>query len=88
VPAISFEFVPSALDSALSSLDRLEALGSYRFNVAMGESFALEFTDWVDGSTLRAWLLGRTPQSNSGDIYARLAAAAAHPPSPFGEHRP
>ena len=54
LPALSFEFVPSALGSALASVDRLEALGRYRYNVSLGESLALEFPDWIDAATLRA----------------------------------
>lgn len=72
VTAMSFEFVPSALDSALASLDRLEALGNYRYNSVMGESFVMEFANWVQADTLRQWLLAQQPQGNSGDVYARL----------------
>ena len=56
MPAMSFEFVPSALDSALASLARLEALGRYAYNVSLGESLAMEFAGWVDAGTLRSWL--------------------------------
>jgi FkbM family methyltransferase len=75
VPALSFEFVPSALESALASLDRLEALGRYRYNVSLGESLALALPAWTDGPSMRAWLEARAPESESGDVYARLAAS-------------
>ena len=74
LPALSFEFVPSALASALASLDRLEALGSYRCNVSLGESLALEFPEWVDTASMRDWLRARDPEGDSGDVYARLPA--------------
>jgi FkbM family methyltransferase len=72
VPAVSFEFVPSALASAQASLARLEALGSYRYNVSLGESLTMMFPDWIDAAALERWLLAREPDSDSGDVYARL----------------
>ena len=72
LPALSFEFVPAALESALASLRRLETLGAYRYNVSLGESLRLELPGWVEASALRAWLQGREPTGDSGDIYARL----------------
>ena len=72
LPALSFEFVPAALNSALLSVDEIDKLGPYRFNVSVGESLTLAFPHWVDRLTLRAWLLQRTLEQNSGDIYARL----------------
>jgi FkbM family methyltransferase len=77
LPAISFEFVPSAMGSALASLARLETLGRYAYNVSLGESLAMEFAEWVDVRTLRAWLEGRDPAGDSGDIYARSRPADA-----------
>lgn len=76
LPAVSFEFVPSALGSALASLDRLEALGAYRYNVSLGESLAFDLPEWVEAAAMRAWLRDRDPAGNSGDVYARLAAPA------------
>jgi FkbM family methyltransferase len=73
LPALSFEFVPSALESALMSLDRLAALGPYRFNVSLGESLRLALPDWIDAATMGAWLRARPLEGDSGDVYARLA---------------
>jgi FkbM family methyltransferase len=72
VPALSFEFVPSAMASALASLDRLEALAPYRYNVSLGESLRFELARGVDAGTMRGWLLARPPEGDSGDVYARL----------------
>lgn len=71
LPALSFEFIPASLGSAFRSLDRLEALGLYRYNVAWGEDLALT-GEWRDAAAMRAWLQARAPEENSGDIYARL----------------
>ena len=70
--ALSFEFVPSSMSSALASLERLEALGRYRFEVSLGEEMRLRLGGWVDAAAMRAWLLARDPQGDSGDVYARL----------------
>jgi FkbM family methyltransferase len=71
VPALSFEFVPSAMASALASLARLEALAPYRYNVSLGESLRFELAGWVEARAMRDWLLARPPESDSGDVYAR-----------------
>lgn len=68
--ALSFEFVPSSLGSALASLQRLEALGRYRFEVSLGEEMRLRLGRWVDAGEMRDWLLGREPEGDSGDVYA------------------
>lgn len=73
IAAISFEFVPSALDSALASLTRLERLAPYRYNVALGESLRLLFVAPIDAAAMRAWLVERAAESDSGDIYAILS---------------
>ena len=72
LPAVSLEFVPSTLASALASIERLERLGPYRFNVSLGEGLSLELIDWVDATAIRAWLVARDAESDSGDVYARL----------------
>ena len=72
VPALCFEFLPAARDLAFACLDRVEALGDYRFNVALGENDRFEFSDWVGGDAIRDWLGARPPRGRSGDLYARL----------------
>jgi FkbM family methyltransferase len=70
--ALSFEFVPSSPSSALASLDRLEGLGRYRYEVSLGEEMRLRLGAWVDAAAIRAWLAAREPEGVSGDVYARL----------------
>jgi hypothetical protein len=77
LPALSFEFVPAAPASALASLERLERLGPYWFNVSLGESLALEFPTWIDAAALRLWLQARELEGPSGDVYARLEPAGS-----------
>ena len=68
--ALSFEFVPSSLTSALASVDRLGALGRYAFNVALGEEPELLLDRWVGAISIRRWLEARDPAGDSGDVYA------------------
>lgn len=70
VPALSFEYVPAAKTAALACVDRLEALGDYRFNRSAGESHQLDLDEWTDARTMRAWLAALTPDEKSGDVYA------------------
>ena len=72
VAALSFEFTLIQRDVALAALDRAAAIGSYRFNAALGESQNLVFAEWRDGPAIRAWLNDLPASANSGDIYARL----------------
>ncbi len=74
VKALSFEYVPAAKNSAIACIDRLAALGVYRFNRSTGESQRLALSDWIPAQDMRAWLDALTPDAASGDIYAELQA--------------
>jgi FkbM family methyltransferase len=70
VPALSFEYSPSAPKIALDCVDRLEALARYRFNWSMGESHELAANAWVGADALRAMLAALRADAPSGDVYA------------------
>lgn len=71
VPALSFEYLPGTLDYARACVDRLLALGTYRFNWSVGESYQLAAGDWVDGDALLDALKTGPARHRSGDVYAR-----------------
>lgn len=73
LPALSFEFTTIQRDIAFQCLSRLQALGDYRFNIALGESQRLSFDAWIFGDEMAAHIAGLPHDANSGDIYARLA---------------
>jgi FkbM family methyltransferase len=73
LPALSFEYVPPALDLVFACLDRLAELGPYRYNWSVGESMRLQWPEWVEPDVLKDYLSMLPRQSNPGDIYARLA---------------
>jgi FkbM family methyltransferase len=72
VPALSFEYLPRALDHARLCLARLAGLGRYRFNWSVGESSRLAENAWLDQETLLARLRTPEAQRRPGDVYARL----------------
>ncbi|MGE0723126.1 MAG: FkbM family methyltransferase [Alphaproteobacteria bacterium] len=73
--ALSFEFTTIQRDVALACIDRLERLGRYRFNAAVGESQQLVHGTWLAAEAARAWIGGLPHAANSGDVYARLDPA-------------
>lgn len=72
VPALSFEFTTIARDVARRCLDRLAAIGPYRFDVALGESHSLQWQRWVNLDQMWARLRELPHEANSGDVYAVL----------------
>jgi hypothetical protein len=72
VPALSFEYLPQALNQVESVLQRLADIGEYAFNWSLGESYRLEAGRWLGADGLVAALSGPSAQRRSGDVYARL----------------
>lgn len=72
IPCLSFEYLPVAAQSAQACVERLEELGSYRYNRSIGESHQLVVADWCDAEEMKSFLHGLQPGDGSGDIYARL----------------
>lgn len=70
VPALSFEFTTIQRDVAFACLDRIAALGAYRFDVALGESQQLELEQWVTAEEMRRHIAALPHDANSGDVYA------------------
>jgi FkbM family methyltransferase len=71
LPALSFEYSPALVEPALAAIDRLSALGAYRFNYATAETMRFELDPWRDGASVRSTLasLSRTGDP-TGDVYA------------------
>lgn len=67
--ALSFEYIAAAVTMALSCIDRLEALGSYEYNLAPGETHRLQYMRWRTPAEMRAELSAL--REGSGDVYAR-----------------
>ena len=70
--ALSFEYLPWALDYARQCVNRIEELGPYRFNWSPGESYRMAAAGWLTGQELSDQLKRADAQRVSGDVYARL----------------
>jgi FkbM family methyltransferase len=76
VPALSFEFTTIAREIAQACIGRLERLGPYRFNVALGETHRLRFAESVSAAAMKEFLNVLPHEANSGDVYAELPQGA------------
>jgi FkbM family methyltransferase len=72
VPKLSFEFTTIQRDVAARCLDRLASLGSYGFDIALGESQMLTFNRWISKAEMAAHILALPHEANSGDVYCVL----------------
>ena len=75
VPALSFEYLPGAIDEVRACVDRLWVLSGesrYEFNWSVGESYELASPEWLDGDGIVAALAALGTNARSGDVYARL----------------
>jgi len=68
---MSFEFAPEALQSTFACLDRLEQIGSYRFNYSAFETTEFQLAEWVGLAEIRAHLAD-VGDGGWGDVYAQL----------------
>ena len=71
--ALSFEFLPADVETALRCVARLEELGPYEFNLSCVETMNLIWPDWKTADDVRSLLSSLGRGDRSGDIYARLA---------------
>lgn len=69
-PALSFELLPASMESALSCIERVGALGSYLFNYSPVETMRLLWNEWKPAEAMREFATSRPRGSRSGDIYA------------------
>lgn len=69
---IAFEALPALPAVAAACVERLAALGRYRFNHVPGEASAFALPDWLDGAGILRHIAGAR---RSGDVYARHEAA-------------
>lgn len=78
--ALSFEYLPSAHDAAMATLDHVERLGEeaggYVYNYSPVETMRFASDHWLDAADLMRRLERIRPRGRSGDIYARLRVGA------------
>jgi FkbM family methyltransferase len=72
LPALSFEYIPAMIETALGCIKRLDQLGRYEYNWRVSEFPSLRSPVWLSSAQMMA-ILTRMPRDvNSGDVYARL----------------
>lgn len=71
LPALSFEYIPAAIEVAQECIETLGRLGEYRYNWSPGERHELAAPDWLTPKEMAAFLESLTPGDGSGDIYGR-----------------
>lgn len=76
LPALSFEYVPAAIEGAHAALERMAALGDYRFNRSERETMRFTAPEWRSAGALARELASLPGNAGSGDVYALLATAA------------
>ena len=71
VRALSFEYLPRAVDYARMCMARLSMLGNYQYNWSRGESYRFAQERWTSAAELASGLESAAAQQRAGDVYAR-----------------
>jgi FkbM family methyltransferase len=69
--ALSFEYIPARIDTALGCIQRLDRLGQYEYNWRVSEFPRLRSPVWLSSQEISAILSRMPSEENSGDVYAR-----------------
>ena len=72
IALVAFEYTPAVPAIAEAAIDELMRLGPYRFNRVIGEQHRYIDERWKSADALLMDLASLSPDSPSGDIYARL----------------
>lgn len=72
LPALSVEYLPSAIEEALGCIERLQTLGSYEFNLSVRETMHLKWKQWQPAGKINSELRALPVGARAGDVYARL----------------
>ena len=69
--AVSFEYIPVAIERAVACVERLGELGRYAFRPSAVETMRWATERWLDADELKSWLGALPISGGSGDVYAR-----------------
>ena len=70
LPALSFEFLPVSIGRTFGCIDRLAALGAYRFRWSKAETMEWSCPHWLDGDGIKETLSAQPVEGRSADVYA------------------
>lgn len=71
--ALSFEYIPVAVERAVGCIERLSSLGEYRFRHSRVETMRWAAPAWLRPEEMIATLRALDPGHRSGDVYALRA---------------
>lgn len=71
IPSLSFEFFPAKIEKAVLCLNKLAAIGNYKYNISYKEYLKLVNNEWLTLAEIIR-VLENHYKDISGDIYARL----------------
>ncbi len=72
LPALSVEYLPSAVNLAEHCIRRLSDLGDYEYNISRRETMRFVWNTWQNDREVLEFLRGLHVTDRAGDIYARL----------------
>lgn len=72
LPALSFEYIPAMIETALGCIERLSQLGRYEYNWRVSEWPRLRSSVWLSAEEMITCLKNMPRDNDSGDVYARL----------------
>lgn len=72
--ALSFEYIPIAIDHAHACIDRLEQLGGYEYRPSRVETMRWATPAWLEPAAMKRWLAALSLREPSGDVYCRRRA--------------
>jgi FkbM family methyltransferase len=70
--ALSFEFLPASIETALACVNRTASLSRYKFNLSRVETMKFVWDEWREHEEVIKYLAGLSREDRSGDVYALL----------------
>lgn len=68
--SLSLEYTGEDLNPIMAALDRLESMGTYRFNCTQLGRYQLVLNEWRNGNGIREYLRSISTTIATGDVYA------------------
>jgi FkbM family methyltransferase len=70
IPALSFEYIPVAMERAIACMERTIALGDYRYRHSRVETHRWAESSWLGPDAMMKILRAMPTDDRSGDVYA------------------
>jgi FkbM family methyltransferase len=70
LPSLSFEYIPIAIGAAVACVERLSALGEYRYRHSRVETHRWAGTTWLESEAMIEILRAMPAHDRSGDVYS------------------